>query len=190
MRRFTVLFAFVLAFGVFGVAQMQQAPMEIPRTELYIGYAYQHADVSGSGFVDSTSMNGFAFEFNHYFKNNLGYVVDISRTSNGKVDSTGIKYTRASYMGGLAYRLHRIAMFTPSIHAMGGVDHDDLTVPYTNTTLDYRNLDPAAAAGISFDANLSKHIAVRVAQVDYIYTNHYNTNESSFRYTGGLVVRF
>jgi hypothetical protein len=29
-----------------------------------------------------------------------------------------------------------------------------------------------------------------VAQVDYVYSNHYNTNQGSFRYTGGVVLRF
>ncbi len=190
MRRLTVLFAFVLAFGVFALAQIEPKPMEIPRTEFYLGYAYQHADVSGSNIVDSATLNGFDFAFSHYFKSNLGFMVDISRTSNGKVDSTGIKYSRASYMAGPSFRLNRIKFLTPSIHALAGVDHDDLTVPFSNTTLDYRNTDVAAAAGVSFDANMSRHLAVRLAQVDYMYTHHYSTNQSSFRYTGGVVARF
>jgi Outer membrane protein beta-barrel domain len=190
MRRFTALFAFVLSLGVFAMAQMEPKPMEIPRTEFYLGYAYQHADVSGSNIVDSTTLNGFDFDFSHYFKSNLGFMVDLSRTSNSRVDSTGIKYSRASYMAGPSFRLHAVKLFTPSIHALVGVDHDDLTVPFSNTTIDYRNTDVAAAAGVTFDANLSRHFAVRVAQVDYLYTHHFNTNQSSFRYTGGVVARF
>ncbi|HVJ05198.1 MAG TPA: outer membrane beta-barrel protein [Candidatus Saccharimonadales bacterium] len=190
MRRFTVLFALVLAFGAFAMAQMEPKPMEIPRTEFFLGYAYQHADVSGSNIVDSASMNGFDFQFSHYFKSNFGFTMDLSHTSNSKVDSTGIKYSRSSYMLGPSFRLHAIKMFTPSVHALAGVDHDDLTEPFSNTNIDYRNTDFAAAAGVAFDANLSRHLAVRVAQVDYVYTHHFSTNQSSFRYAGGVVARF
>jgi hypothetical protein len=191
MRKFTILLVSLLAFGAFALAQMEPKPMEIPKTEFFLGYAYQRAGTSGSNVVDSTNLNGFAFEFSHYFhSNNLGYTVDISRGSNKAVDSTGIKYVRTSYLAGPTYRLHGAGFFTPSVHALAGIDHDDFTVPQTNTTIDYKSNDFAAAAGVSFDGNLSRHLAVRIAQVDYLYTHHYGTNQSSFRYSGGIVARF
>ena len=190
MRKFAVLFICVLAFGALAWAQMEPQPIEIPKTEIFLGYAYQYADTSGSNIASSTNLKGFAVEFSHYFHNNFGYTIDISRGSNKAVDSTGIKYVRTSYMAGPTYRLHTLGFFTPSIHALAGVDRDDFTVPQIGTTFDFRSTDAAAAAGVAFDGTLSRHLAIRVAQVDYVYTHHYNTNQSSFRYSGGLVVRF
>jgi hypothetical protein len=173
------------------MAQMETKPVEVPKTEFYIGYAFLHADTAGSNVVSSTNMNGFAFEFSHYMhSHNLGFTIDLARTSNSKVDSTGIKYLRTSYMAGPTYRIHNIGFFTANVHALAGIDRDDFTVPQTSNTIDYRNTDLAAAIGVSVDGNLSRHLALRVAQVDYIYTNHNSTNQGSFRYTGGVVARF
>jgi hypothetical protein len=190
MRKFTVLLVSLLVLAASALAQMEPKPLEVPKTEFFLGYAYQHADTSGSPVVNSTNLNGFGFEFSHYFHNNFGYTIDLSRTSNSAVDSTGIKYLRTSYMAGPSYRLGQVKFLTPSVHALVGVDHDDFTVPYTNTTIDYTSNDFAAAAGVAFDANLSRHLAVRLAQVDYLYTHHYGTDQSSFRYMGGIVARF
>jgi hypothetical protein len=191
---------FVLAFAALAMAQMEPKPFEVPNTEIFVGYAYQYADTSGAnvavpsfGLVNATStnLNGVAFEFSHYFHSRLGFTIDLARGSNSAVDSTGIKYSRTSYMAGPTYRLHEIAFLTPSVHVLAGFDHDDFTIP-TNlpSTFDQKDLNFAAAAGVTLDANLSRHLAVRMAQVDYLYTHHYGDNQSSFRYCGGVVIRF
>lgn len=195
MRKFIVFVLTVLAFGALASAQLEPQTVEAPKTEFFIGYAFQRAGVSGYNipgvYVNSTDANGFAFEFSHYLHGNLGYTVDISRGSNSRVDSTGIKYVRSTYMAGPSYRLPNFMFFTPSVHALVGIDHDQFTVPESNpTTLYYNNTDFAAAAGATFDGNLSRHVAIRLAQLDYLYTHNMGASQSSFRYTGGLVVRF
>jgi hypothetical protein len=199
MRKCIVFLVFVLAFAACAMAQIEPPRLEAPKTEFFLGYAYQRADTSGSNLpgnglvnVSSTNLNGFAFEFSHYLHGKFGYTVDVARGSNSAVDSTGIKYLRTSYMAGPTYRLHEIGFFTPSIHVLAGVDHDSFTIPSPAiaSTFTQTDLAFAAAAGVTFDANLSRHLAVRLAQVDYLYTQHYSTNQSSFRYSGGVVVRF
>jgi hypothetical protein len=191
MRKFTVLFVCVLVFGAVAMAQMEPPPLEVPKTELFLGYAYQHADTAGSNIVSSTNLNGFAFNASHYLKNsNLGFIFDIGRTTNSRVNSTGIKYTRTSYMAGPSYRLHNIGFVTANVHALVGIDRDDFEVPEPGTIISYKNTDLAAGAGVTVDGNLSRHLGVRLAQVDYIYTNHNSSSQGSFRYAGGVVVRF
>jgi hypothetical protein len=191
MRNFTVLLVCMLLLGAAAMAQMEPAPLEVPKSEFYIGYAYQHADTSGSNIVSSTNLNGFAFEFSHYLKNmNLGLTVDVGRTTNSRVDSTGIKYTRTSYMAGPTYRIHKIGFFTANVHALAGVDRDNFDVPEPGTVIFVQSTDAAALAGVTLDGNLSRHLGIRVAQIDYLYTHHDSTNQGSFRYTGGVVVRF
>jgi hypothetical protein len=198
MRKLIVVIVSVLVLGAFALAQVEPKPLEVPKTELFIGYAYEHADTSGSsGVVTSTdvssiNLNGFSFEFAHYFRNsNLGFMVDVARISKSRVDSTGIKYVSTSYLAGPSYRFHKTGFFIANVHALAGVDHAEFTVPENNpTSLDFKNTDFSAAAGVGVDANLSRHVGIRVAQVDYVYSNHYNTNQGSFRYTGGVVLRF
>lgn len=197
MRNFTVLLVSLLVFGAVSLAQIEPRPMEVLNTELFLGYAFQRADTSGINVashdavsVNSTNLNGFALEFSHYFHNKLGYTFDLAYDFNHAVDSTGIKYVRTSYLAGPTYRLRQVGFFTPSVHVLAGLDHDDFTVPQPGTVIDYKSNDFAAAAGVTFDGNLSRHLAVRVAQVDYLYTRHYGTNQSSIRYLGGVVARF
>jgi hypothetical protein len=191
MRKFTVLLLSILFLGALSFAQMEPPPLVVPKTEIFLGYAFQHADTSGSNVVNSTNLNGFGIEFSHYLhSNNLGYTIDFARTSNSAVDSTGIKYVRASYMAGPSYRLPTRGFLVPSVHALAGVDHDNFTVPSVATTINYTNTEFAAAAGVSLDGNLSRHLAVRFAQVDYLYTHHYGVDQSSFRYSAGIVARF
>jgi hypothetical protein len=197
MRKVTIVAVFMLVFGSLALAQIEPKAFEVPKTEFFIGYAYQYADTSGTYAgtsntvpVSSTSLNGFGFEFAHYLHGNFGYIVDFSRGSNSKVDSTGIKYLRATYMAGPSYRLHRYGFFSPSVHALAGVDHAVFTYPVSYSAFDYANTEFAAAAGVTVDGNLSRHVGIRLGQADYIYTHHYGTNQGSFRYLGGLVVRF
>jgi hypothetical protein len=204
MRKFTAVFLFVLFCGVFALAQTEPAEpaelsnhFEVPKTEISFGYAYQHASLNG-GFAatddlvtdSSTGLNGFAVEFSHYFHGNLGYTIDVSRTSKKAIDPTGIGYVSESFVAGPSYRLHRYGFFTPSIHVLAGADHATFNVPASGAVFSFTNTDFAALAGGALDGNLTPHIAIRLAQVDYDYTHHYGANQSSFRYLGGVVIRF
>jgi hypothetical protein len=198
MRKFAVLLACVLFLGAFAMAQMEMPPMVVPNSEVYFGYAFQHADTSGSNVpninlvnVSSTNLNGFAVEFSHYFHGKLGYMINYSWGKNGAVNATGIQYVRNNFTAGPSYRLHGFSFVVPSVHVLAGVDHDNFTVPTTlPSTFHQTDTAFSALAGVAFDGNLSRHLAVRLGQVDYLYTRHYGVNQNSFRYTGGLVVRF
>jgi hypothetical protein len=94
------------------------------------------------------------------------------------------------YLAGPSYRLRRYGFFSSAVHALAGVDHAVFTYPVSYSAFDYASTEFAAAAGVSVDGNLSRHVGIRLAQADYIYTHHYGTSQNSFRYMGGVVVRF
>jgi peptidoglycan-associated lipoprotein len=194
MRKFAAVFMFILVCGVFAVAQMEPTLFEIPKTEVSVGYAYQHAGsinpINESGTINSTGLTGFAFEFSHYFYGNLGLTIDIARDSNKAVDPEGDGYVRTTYVGGPTYRLHRYGFFSPSLHVLAGVDRATINIAAGSAVLSAHDTDFAALAGGTLDGNLTKHLAIRLAQVDYLYTHNYGTNQSSYRYLGGIVFRF
>jgi hypothetical protein len=196
MRKFAAVFLFVLFCGVFAVAQ-QEPLFAVPKNEISFGYAYLHAGginpAGGEVAQTSTGMNGFAVQFSHYLhylNGNLGYMVDVARDSSKAVDPTGVGYVSTSYVGGPSYRLHRYGFFSPSIHVLAGVSRSTFSVPSSGTVFSLKDTDFAALAGGALDGNLTPHIAIRLAQVDYEYTHHYGNNQSSFRYLGGVVIRF
>jgi uncharacterized protein YcfL len=200
MRKFTVVVISVFFMAACAAAQMANTRFDIPRNEMYIGYAFEQSQTSGisklSGGdvdVDSTSLNGVAFEYAHYMQDHLGFILDLAHESNSKVDSTGIKLTHSSYMAGPAYRVHHWGFFSASVHGMGGVEHSVFTSPQSgqgNFSIVYDSWSGAAAVGATVDGNLSPHVGVRLAQVDYVYTHHYSSNQNTFRYSGGVVFRF
>jgi len=197
MRRFPAFFAIMLAFCAFATAQEEAKPVAMPKSELFGGFTYEHAGFSGIaaptlGAVtrDSAGLTGFNIDFSRYFVGNFGVTVEVSRVTNNRIDATGVECIRTSFMGGPTYRLHRYGFFSPSVHVLGGVDRQTLNVPTFAATVTFQNTDFAVAGGGTLDGNLSRHLAVRLAQVDYLYTHHYDTGQSSFRYSGGLVVRF
>lgn len=207
MRKFAAFLIFVFSFCAFAIGQaepVETAPKEfkLPNSEVFGGYEYEHADLSGNsattGFVlpSSTNLHGFDIEFSHYFggflQGKVGLTAEVARATKKSIDITGDGIVRTSFMGGPTIRLHRYGFFSPSLHVLGGVDRQTLNVVPTGSsaTLHFENTDFAIAGGGTLDGNLSRHLAVRLAQVDYLYTNHYNTGQSSFRYTGGIVLRF
>jgi hypothetical protein len=197
MRKFSAVFMFVFFCGVFAMAQTTEPLFAVPKNEISFGYAYLHASLNGGlagteNLVTDTSagLNGFAVQFSHYLHGNLGFMADVSRNSTKAVDPTGIGYSTESYVAGPTYRLHRYGFFSPSVHVLAGVSHATFNVPANGTTFSFTDTDFAALAGGTLDGNLTPHIAIRLAQFDYDYTHHYGANQSSFRYLGGVVIRF
>jgi hypothetical protein len=200
MRKFAAVFLFVLICGACAMAQTTAPLFAIPKNEIYFGYAYEHASLNGGlsgtgGLVTDTSagLNGVAIGFSHYLKllhGNLGYTIDFSRNSSKEVDPTGIGYSNESYVAGPTYRLPRYGFFSSSIHVLAGGSHATFTVPSNGTKFYFTNTQFAALAGGALDGNLTPHVAIRLVQIDYDYTHHYGTSQSSFRYLGGVVIRF
>ena len=190
MRKFAVLAAALLMLGAVGLAQMEPKPLAAPNTEFYIGYAYQYTNPDEPE-VGNTHLNGVAFETSHYFKKwDLGVTVDLAHQANSHVDQTGIKYSRTSFMIGPTYRIHRIGFWTANVHALVGADNSTFTLPETSTTYSFKDSALAVMAGATVDGNLSRHLGIRLAQVDYVITDHYSSIQSGLRYTGGIVIRF
>lgn len=200
MRKFAAAFLFCLFCGALATAQTTEPLFAIPKNEISFGYAYQHASLSGGlvgteGLVtdNSAGLNGIAFEYSHYLhymRGNLGYMVDFSVDTNKAIDPNGDGYSTESYTAGPTYRLHRYGFFSPSIHVLAGGSHSKFTYPSDGTKFYFADTNFAALAGGALDGNLTPHVAIRLAQVDYDYTHHYGTSQSSFRYLGGVVIRF
>ncbi len=207
------------------------AQTETPKVQVFGGYSLLHADTSG---VSSTTLDDlfsvspgtFSLKSNYsgwnaeaQFNANrwLGVAADVSGhygtpvTASGVTGIVGLPSARAySFLFGpvLSYRTDK---FTPFVHALFGANRVStdsfnvlgLTIPSTNLS----NTAFAMAFGGGADVNLTNHFAVRLGQLDYLYTRHdlnslansvlgaglftgLPTHQNNLRFSTGIVINF
>jgi outer membrane protein OmpA-like peptidoglycan-associated protein len=148
----------------FGQATVQ------PKNEIFAGYSWLHPN----GYVDwgkvSDIVAGGDISFTHYLPNarNLGIIADGSFHDNSggsRIPTNGnIGSEVGILMGGLQYKWHN-DQFSPFVRALVGADHlSPQALP--------SQWKPAVGGGGGFDLSLTKALAIRLAQIDYIYTNY------------------
>jgi hypothetical protein len=190
MRKFLVLLAAIFAFSALLLAQ-QTTPdvqtVEMPKTEVFGGYSYMHSNLNNLG-LGTAGIHGESVQATRFIWGDLGATADVSYNSNTNVAQSGENLYRWTYMFGPTYALRTESSFVPFAHVLFGVDHERLSIPNFNHGINgdtyYKSL--AAAIGAGVDVRISDHIAARLAQFDFIHAN----GGMTFRYTGGLVVKF
>lgn len=195
MRKYAAVAVMVVVLCALASAQMEHKPLVIPNNELFFGYSYLTTTTSGpkvdpSLVYNRTGLNGVSFEYADYFAGRYGAMLQMYHGSNSQVDRTGVKYSATNYLVGPTARVYQHGFWLGSAHLLGGVEHATYKVPYTATTLIYSDWRVAAGGGVTVDGTLSRHVGVRLAQVDYLFSNHYKSTQSGLRYTGGLTIRF
>lgn len=192
MRKFLVLLAAVFAFSAVLFAQQQQTspdvqPPELPKTEIFGGYSYMHANLNTFG-LGTASIHGESVQVTRFLTGDIGITADVSYNSGTNVQQSGENVYRWNYMFGPTYAVRSESSFVPFAHVLFGGNHDRESIPNFNHGIngDFYSTGFAAAIGAGFDYKLADHFALRPAQLDYIHTPQGGT----FRYNGGLVIKF
>jgi outer membrane immunogenic protein len=205
--RISTQFALVLiatlasALGVSARAQNHARTSPQPRSEVAITYTFvrSNAPVDGCGCFN---LNGgsasFALGLGH---SPFAAVADGSITHNGGIYSRdagapGSSLTMTTFMGGLRYRPHfDRGAFKPFAQILLGGAHT------SGTVFENQDSPTASTAGTSFavqvggglDLKLKRHLALRLAEVDYMVTkfaNGDNDHQNDLRINSGIVFRF
>jgi outer membrane protein OmpA-like peptidoglycan-associated protein len=162
----------------------------LPRYEVNGGYSYINFD-PGSGFNNFGAhggTGGFTYNANRF----LGLTAEVGgysyqRNVNGFQEKGGL----TTYLFGPRLNIRRFDHFVPFAEFLFGGARGDLTL----TGTDSQNVF-ALAAGGGVDVVLTKHIAWRFAQIDYLMTNFNGNNlnangrQNNLRLGSGLVLRF
>jgi hypothetical protein len=98
--------------------------------------------------------------------------------------------TAETVMAGPKISFFRRSRLTPFAQALFGFIH---TNPgYSQADINHNTF--SMAPGVGIDWNMRRHIGIRLAQVDYLFTrmptSAGNVNWNNFRYSGGVVFRF
>jgi len=179
LRR-TILILFVVCLGcTLAVGQ------EISKTEAFGGFQYQNFDAFG---IQRVNLMGWTGQFTQYFHKNFGLTADFGGAY-GKPNVGGFtnSISTYSYNFGPTMRMST-SNTTPFIHALFGM---------TRTNVDSGALHGnwfSFALGGGFDAGISKGMAIRVFQGDYMHTGYDYTlgtkSQSHFRLATGVVFKF
>jgi OmpA family len=179
-RMIATSIALAFALCLLGVPAAAQTDIQ-PKDEVFGGYSWLHPN----GRVDfdfevPDIAKGFDFSNTYYLPSahNFGILLDGS----GHFRSEGsIGYI----LGGLQYKYHT-DRFSPFVRVFVG------TARFSPPSY-IDEWKPAVGGGGGFDVNVTHNIAIRLAQVDYIYSNYHtkflegNTQFNSIRVAGGIV---
>lgn len=163
---------------------------DTPRVEVGLDYNYVHSNAPPGG-CGCISMNGgdgwVAFNFTHSFAG----VAQISGQRASDIDGvSGSDLTFVSYLFGPRFSLRRSDRFMPFGQALFGMTHatTDSALLGSNSNNSF-----ALTAGGGLDIGISRHFAIRPAQLDYFLTrfsNGSNDHQNNFRFSAGIYFRF
>lgn len=180
----------VVLVAVFGIALPVKAQDEAPKLELYAGYDYVRFNVNANvaGFPPSQSFNanggGGQLEYNP--NTWLGIVGDLS--GYGVLGSNSQLAAGAfSYLLGPRINLGH-GKFTPFTQVLLGGIWATSGIGGGGSQSHF-----AMTAGGGVDFNVSRHIAIRLAQGEYFMTRFpdgLNNRQNNFRFSTGIVFRF
>jgi hypothetical protein len=169
--------------GVIVVVSLFSLPLmaqDYPKAEIFGGYQYLHlgngADINANGWNASVTGN---------ITKNFGVTGDFSGSYK---TISGVSARIYSYSGGPVVNLNSGGKLNPFVHALFGGAHfsADLSGVGSGSTNGFTMM-----MGGGVDAKVAPAIAVRLAQVDWVYYRFNGTSEShNVRVSTGIVFRF
>jgi peptidoglycan-associated lipoprotein len=183
MRKVVCLFGLVFLFSWSAAAQGYNS-----KIDLFAGYSFVHTEpgAAPSAFNANGGVASGALNFNSW----LSGVIEAGGVHTSRINGVDVDATAETVMAGPKISLFRGSRLTPFAQALFGFIH---TNPgYSQQTINHNTF--AAAPGIGLDWNATRHLGIRLAQVDYLFTRMPATvgqvNWNNFRYSAGVVVRF
>ncbi len=158
-----------------------------PNLDLYGGYDYLHVNVysisGGTASHNSYNLNGGGGQLAYNFNNWFGVAGDLA----GYALTPGFIHDAAmTYLAGPRFTLRR-RRASPFVQSLFGGALSDDGITNAGLTSVF-----AMTAGGGVDFRVSRHVAVRPVQVEYLlmkFPDGANNRQNSFRYSSGVVFR-
>lgn len=194
MMRFVYAACLLVLFGATaGFAQQQytNSEMNTPRFDLAAGYNYIRANAP-PGDCDCFDMQGGFVSANYQLWNWFGITGKVTAGHASDISDLGQNLTLMTFLGGpkvsLPYR-----RITPYGEALFGAARGTGSYFPTSTGSSTSATSFAFSVGGGIDFNLTRHFAIRAADVQYLRTefpNGANDEQSQLQIGAGLVLRF
>jgi outer membrane immunogenic protein len=165
---------------------------DVPRVDMGVDYNYvrTNAPPGGCGCITLHGGDGWV-AFN--FMPSIALVGQVSGQHASNIEGSGADLTLSSFLVGPRYSFtvtRRIVPFAQVLlggaHATGSLAPDHIGIAGSSNAF-------AMTAGGGLDIGLSRHLAIRTAQIDYFMTrfsNGVNDRQNNLRLSAGIVLRF
>ena len=182
MRKLLCLLGLVFLVSLSAAAQGDS------KVDLFAGYSYLHTGpgVAQSSFKANGGDASLAFNVNRWGS----LVAEVGGVHASKISGTDVDANAETFLFGPKISLFRGSTFTPFAQALFGFAHANAAFNGTTTSSNTFAMSP----GVGLDWNATRHIGLRLGQVDYLFqrmpTSTNQVNWNNFRYSAGVVIRF
>jgi opacity protein-like surface antigen len=160
--------------------------------EVSLGYDYLRANAP-PGQCGCFNMNGFSGEFATGVGHGFSVVADLGGYHQGNVNSSGQSLWVVNYLFGPRLSYRRSKHWTPFAQFLAGGAHGSGTLYGTTAGASGSANAFSLSAGGGLDWNATRHLSMRLFQVEYLNTrlpNASNNIQNNLRVTAGVVFRF
>jgi opacity protein-like surface antigen len=189
MKNLILVCAVLMTFSIAAGAQ------DYPKVEVFTGYSFIHTTVSLTPTRgDSFNLNGGSASISFNPTAKLGLVADFGGYHGSPTIDFPTEQTRFSFLFGPKVAM-RSDKLMPFAHALFGGVHQSVEVTFPGiapTTSSSSDSAFAMALGGGFDAKVGKKIAIRLFQVEYMFTkfkDNINNRQNGVRISAGIVFR-
>jgi outer membrane immunogenic protein len=189
LRNVSLVVCMLLIVAAFAAAQ------DFPKVEAALGYSMVR--VSSTGFIEKYTTQGGSSNIALNFSKHVGLVADFGGYNNNNIRGVNVDNTTFTYLFGprFSHRTDKVTLFGDAlfggahISASGNIVENGVT-----TKIAESNNSFSMVIGGGFDFNVSKHMAIRPAQFDYLMTrfNPFNSSptQNNLRYSAMVVFKF
>lgn len=184
MRKLVWIVGMVLASGLAAAAQ------ETPKADVFLGYSYGRIRPQSAG-TSNFNINGGTGSIAWNLNDSFGIVADLAGYRVGKINGLDPDSTAFTYLFGPRFSFRRSKKVTPFAQFLiGGARVSENLVPFSASQ---NSLAMTVGGGV--DANLSRHLALRIGQVEYFLTRFPEIGidrqtQNNLRFSTGIVFRF
>ena len=159
------------------VAAGAAVAQETPRIEVFGGYSLLRAD--------EVTRNGWEGSLRFALTGRFGLEAGVSQHY-GKNEGDPDRTTLA---GGPVFSLRPSRVFSVYVHALGGVAREKASIGIFGVDISESHTSFTLLAGGGLDLRLKDFLALRLAQVDWVFTSAEGESQSGLRLSAGLVLR-
>jgi len=198
MRLSAILLVTCLAVSLSAFAQ---GP---PKVEVFGGYRFASLDSTFSVNKKRPALNGWAASITAILSKHLGVTADFGgfywsqerditiQSAQGSAPAhLNLDHRTYSYLFGPSLAFPSRRRITPYLHAQFGVSRTgtDVLVRAGNTrnTSHQTETDFTMVTGAGMDVRMTRHVLVRVGELDYLLLRHQSINTRNFAMRSGLV---
>ncbi len=196
MKKILALVVFLGLTSLSLVAQdTSKVDPDFSKVDVFGGYQYTHL---GSAISPVASAQGWDGSFTYNINKNFGVTADI----NGAYQTVSGSYIGVSgsfpghyysFAGGPTYSFTSKGKFKPYVHALFGDARVSSSASADGVTVSASSNGFTTLIGGGLDMRLSRHLALRLVQADWVYYHFGLTGTSSantFKVATGVVYRF